>query len=35
MQQDKEFPIIDSYFMLIEKEIYNKSKCIKNENNCS
>ncbi len=33
--QDKEFPIIESYCMLLEKETQNKSNCITNENNNS
>ena len=35
MSQDKEFPIIESYCMLLEKETQNKSNCITNENNNS
>ena len=35
MSQDKEFPIIESYCMLLDKETHNKSNCITNENNNS
>ena len=33
MSQDKEFPIIESYCMLKEKDTHNKSNCITIENN--
>ena len=35
MSQEKEFPIIESYCMLMEKDNQNKSNCITNENNKS
>ena len=35
MSQEKEFPIIESYCMLVEKDTQNKSICITNENNKS
>ena len=35
MSQEKDFPIIESYCMLLEKDNQNKSNCITNENNYS
>jgi hypothetical protein len=35
MSQEKEFPIIESYCMLLEKDNQNKSNCITNDNNYS
>ena len=35
MSQEKEFPIIESYCMIMDKNTQNKSNCITNENNKS
>ena len=35
ISREKEFPVIESYCILMEKETQNKSNCMTNENNSS